>query len=98
MLTGGRGLPVSRVAEADADAAAKSADAANGTAVLVGRTVAAVERDLIIDTLQHCLGNRTRAANSLGISIRTLRNKLKLYSEEGVMVPPTHGDVDQASA
>ncbi len=54
---------------------------------LVGRTVAAVERDLIIDTLSHCLGNRTHAANILGISIRTLRNKLKQYSEEGLTVP-----------
>ena len=54
---------------------------------LVGRTVAEVERDLIIETLQHTLGNRTHAANILGISIRTLRNKLKQYSEEGVAVP-----------
>jgi two-component system response regulator FlrC len=54
---------------------------------LVGRTVADVERDLIIDTLKHCLGNRTHAANILGISIRTLRNKLKQYSDEGVAVP-----------
>lgn len=54
---------------------------------LVGKTVAEVERDLIIDTLQHCLGNRTHAANILGISIRTLRNKLKQYSEEGMAVP-----------
>jgi len=54
---------------------------------LVGRTVAEVERDLIINTLEHCLGNRTHAANILGISIRTLRNKLKQYSEEGVPVP-----------
>jgi DNA-binding NtrC family response regulator len=101
MLTGGRGLPVSRAAEAAAGAAdaavAKAAEAA-GTAVLVGKTVAAVERDLIIDTLSHCLGNRTHAANILGISIRTLRNKLKQYSEEGVMVPPSHGEPDQASA
>ncbi len=46
---------------------------------LVGRTVESVERQLIIDTLHHCLGNRTHAANILGISIRTLRNKLKEY-------------------
>jgi DNA-binding NtrC family response regulator len=59
---------------------------------LVGRTVADVEKDLIIDTLQHCLGNRTHAANILGISIRTLRNKLKLYSESGVPVPASVGE------
>lgn len=58
----------------------------------VGRTVADVERDLIIETLSHCLGNRTHAANILGISIRTLRNKLKLYSEAGVVVPPGSGE------
>jgi two-component system, response regulator FlrC len=54
---------------------------------LVGRTVADVERDLIIDTLKHCLGNRTHAATILGISIRTLRNKLKQYTDEGMAVP-----------
>jgi len=54
---------------------------------LVGRTVAEVERDLILSTLNHCLGNRTHAANILGISIRTLRNKLKIYSDEGMPVP-----------
>ena len=42
------------------------------TRALVGRTVADVERDLILETLKHCLGNRTHAANILGISIRTL--------------------------
>lgn len=57
------------------------------TATLVGRTVADVERDLILDTLKHCLGNRTHAANILGISIRTLRNKLNEYTAAGVPVP-----------
>jgi DNA-binding NtrC family response regulator len=54
---------------------------------LVGKTVAEVERDLIIETLDHCLGNRTHAANILGISIRTLRNKLKQYSDDGLRIP-----------
>lgn len=54
---------------------------------LVGHTVAEVERDLILETLNHCLGNRTHAANILGISIRTLRNKLRQYAGEGVKVP-----------
>ena len=71
-------------------AAASSSDKAAPTAIggdMVGQTVAQVERGLIIDTLQHCLGNRTHAANILGISIRTLRNKLKLYNEQGFAVP-----------
>ena len=58
---------------------------------LVGRTVSDVERDLILDTLDHCLGNRTHAANILGISIRTLRNKLKEYSDDGLSIP-AHGE------
>ncbi len=52
----------------------------------VGRTVASVEKELILDTLDYCLGNRTHAANILGISIRTLRNKLRQYGEEGSSV------------
>ena len=51
---------------------------------LVGRTVVEVERDLILETLRHCLGNRTRTAAVLGISIRTLRNKLNDYAAAGV--------------
>ncbi|MDQ2079765.1 sigma-54 dependent transcriptional regulator [Xanthobacteraceae bacterium Astr-EGSB] len=61
------------------------------TRALVGRTVAAVERDLILETLKHCLGNRTHAANILGISIRTLRNKLNEYAADGVTIPAPHG-------
>jgi two-component system response regulator FlrC len=61
------------------------------TRALVGRTVACVERDLILETLRHCLGNRTHAANILGISIRTLRNKLNEYAADGVPVPPPNG-------
>ena len=61
------------------------------TRTLVGRTVADVERDLILETLKHCLGNRTHAANILGISIRTLRNKLNEYAADGVPVPPPGG-------
>ncbi len=56
------------------------------TRSLVGRTVADVERDLILETLDHVLGNRTHAANILGISIRTLRNKLNQYADEGTQV------------
>ena len=60
---------------------------------LVGRTVAEVERDLILQTLKYCLGNRTRAAIVLGISIRTLRNKLNDYAAAGLAVPPPGGEL-----
>ena len=56
-------------------------------AEFVGSTVASMERNLIIDTLKHTMGNSTTAANILGISIRTLRNKLKQYQDEGFEVP-----------
>lgn len=68
-----------------AQKAAAAADAASRA--FVGKTVAEVEQDLILQTLDHCLGNRTHAANILGISIRTLRNKLKEYGEQGVQIP-----------
>ena len=73
-----------------AQKAAAAADAA--TRSFVGRTVSEVEQDLILQTLNHCLGNRTHAANILGISIRTLRNKLKEYSEAGIEVPVPRGE------
>jgi DNA-binding NtrC family response regulator len=55
--------------------------------ILVGRTIADVERHMILDTLDSCLGNRTHAARILGISIRTLRNKLNEYMQAGIAVP-----------
>jgi DNA-binding NtrC family response regulator len=61
---------------------------ATGVASLVGRRMEEVERDLILETLHHTLGNRTHAATILGISIRALRNKLRDYSAAGVRVPP----------
>lgn len=79
-----------------ADVGARTAQAASFAAEaiqrsFVGQTVAEMEQQLIIDTLEHCAGNRTHAANILGISIRTLRNKLKEYTEAGVPVPAPQG-------
>ncbi len=45
----------------------------------VGMTVHEIERQLIMKTLEACRGNRTEAAAMLGISTRTLRNKLHEY-------------------
>jgi DNA-binding NtrC family response regulator len=44
-----------------------------------GNSVSDMERKLIITTLEQTNGNRTHAAKLLGISIRTLRNKLREY-------------------
>ena len=51
----------------------------NGIESFIGQTIAAVEQELIVATLERCLGNRTQAAHILGISIQTLRNKLDRY-------------------
>ena len=60
------------------------------TAPQQGQTVAAMERKLILDTMEQTAWNRSTAATLLGISIRTLRNKLKQYQEEGYNIPPSH--------
>jgi len=63
---------------------------------MVGSTLADMERNMIINTLTHTLGNRTHAANILGISIRTLRNKIRQYDAEGhVVPPPPAGETDR---
>jgi DNA-binding NtrC family response regulator len=76
---------------ADAATPAGAPPATPTVTALVGRRVEEVERDLILETLSHCLGNRTRAAEMLGISIRTLRNKLHEYRAAGATVPPVPG-------
>ncbi|HYD18986.1 MAG TPA: sigma-54 dependent transcriptional regulator [Patescibacteria group bacterium] len=84
MLAGQKAASIAQAAAATAKAVEKSAAPGSDNPALVGRTVADVERELILNTLDHCLGNRTHAANILGISIRTLRNKLKEYGDPGL--------------
>jgi two-component system response regulator FlrC len=86
-------LPDGSRMEAGARGPAEQAAAVAGqmAANFVGRTVADVERDLILETLKHCLGNRTHAAKILGVSIRTLRNKLNEYAGDGVPIPAPNG-------
>lgn len=47
--------------------------------VRVGSTVAEVERSLILATIQQCDGTKEQAAEMLGISLKTLYNRLKEY-------------------
>jgi two-component system response regulator FlrC len=82
----GRPVPVNAM-DATAERAVAAAEGAiKGAAVRIGQTVAEVEQELILSTLDHCLGNRTHAANILGISIRTLRNKLRAYHDAGITI------------
>lgn len=55
-------------------------------ALPVGRTLADIETQFILKTLEHHHGNRTHAAKTLGISLRTLRNKINEFSAEGIDV------------
>ena len=55
--------------------------------LLIGSTVGEIERELVLQTLTRCEGNRTRAARLLGVSVRTLRNKIRLYAGDGLDVP-----------
>jgi DNA-binding NtrC family response regulator len=89
MMVEGAAAPARPVATATNDGKAVRNQGAVET--LIGRTIADVERDMILNTLDHCLGNRTHAANILGISIRTLRNKLNEYKDEGADVPSAAG-------
>jgi len=90
------GMGLAEAAAANSLSAQLAQTAQTMSAALVGRTVADVERDLILDTLDHTLGNRTHAANILGISIRTLRNKLNEYAAEGTPVPAPQSGLSAA--
>jgi len=54
---------------------------------LVGFPMTDIEREVILATLRRTEGNRTRAARWLGMSLRTLRNRISQYSAEGLDVP-----------
>ena len=58
--------------------------------LLIGATVGEVERELVLQTLARCDGNRTRASRVLGLSVRTLRNKIRIYAASGIEVPAYH--------
>ena len=64
-----------------------SADQIEAVRRFVGRSIAEVECELIIQTLADQRGCRTSAAKLLGISIRTLRNKIQEYGWRGKAVP-----------
>jgi len=55
--------------------------------LVIGATFSEVERELVLQTIIHCNGNRTHAARVLGMSVRTIRNKIREYSAMGYLTP-----------
>jgi DNA-binding NtrC family response regulator len=79
----GPGAPAS--AEAT-PAPAPVADVGDWVRFPIGTTVEDAEKGLILRTLEHTRNNKTRAAEILGISLKTLHNKLKEYGSREVGV------------
>jgi DNA-binding protein Fis len=63
---------------------------------LVGHTLARIECELILQTLHFNQGNRTRAATFLGISIRSLRDRIRSYRSRGENVPEPDSSASQS--
>jgi DNA-binding NtrC family response regulator len=70
------------VATATVTAAGPAPDEGNFVRFPIGTTVEEAEKGLIIKTLEHTRNNKTRAADILGISLKTLHNKLKEYGSK----------------
>jgi DNA-binding NtrC family response regulator len=71
--------PSTESVAAPAPEAAPPAEERDGVRFQIGTTVEEAEKGLILRTLQHTRNNKTRAAEILGISLKTLHNKLKEY-------------------
>ena len=64
-------------------------DESNGQQGLaIGRSIRDVERELIMRTLEHLNGDKRAAAETLGISLNTLYNRLNAYEAAGIATPP----------
>lgn len=83
LLGGGRissdDLPADLVAAAVMTAAATTSPPSPSARIEVGTTLADIERDHILRVIHECAGNRSKAAERLGISRPTLRGKLREY-------------------
>ncbi|MDC0335778.1 sigma-54 dependent transcriptional regulator [Pseudodesulfovibrio sp.] len=72
--------------DADQQAAAEAAPPRTPDEALSVMPIHEMEKRLILKSLEETTGNRTRAAELLGISVRTLRNKLNEYKKQGLEV------------
>jgi DNA-binding NtrC family response regulator len=75
----------------------RPAPVAEGTVVVrPGTTIAEAERLLIFATLRQFNGDKTRAAESLGISLKTLYNRLHAYEKDDNNAPQSEIEDDEA--
>ncbi len=75
-------LPKDAISAEDLPSEIYRKESSNGNSVFsVGMTMAELERIAIQKTLEHVNGSRKKAAEILGISVRTLQRKLKEYTE-----------------
>jgi DNA-binding NtrC family response regulator len=88
----GMAKPVSVVSTTALDGQPSSQTGSAGTDGALP-TLAEIEKRHILVTLDHCKGNRTHAAKLLGVSIRTLRNKLHEYNGSQPGTDPDEGEM-----
>ena len=72
--------------DADQQAISEAAPPSSAAEALSVMPIHEMEKRLILKSLEETTGNRTRAAELLGISVRTLRNKLNEYKKQGLEV------------
>jgi DNA-binding NtrC family response regulator len=87
LLAGGEGIKPEHVTVEESPVAGSSSIPTNTITPSTVGSLWEMERDLIMHTLERVKGNRTHAAKALGISIRTLRNKLREYRELAHQLP-----------
>lgn len=75
--------PSDPAAAASAPSESDSSNGSNGQPLPLEE----IEKQHILSTLETTEGNRTQAAKLLGISIRTLRNKIAAYRKDGEYIP-----------
>jgi DNA-binding NtrC family response regulator len=54
----------------------------------IGTPLAVMEKKTIFATLEHCSGNKRRAAEVLGVSLKTLYNRLAEYAQHSAEMSP----------
>ncbi len=83
-------VSINKIKTADSNETVETPDESGGddstVKLKVGISMAEAEKQMIFETLRHTKGNRTKAAEILGISIRTLRNKLNEYKDAGDII------------